>query len=374
MVRFYGLFVPLLASAAQLFAGPRTPIYTEIGVPFTQSAHLSVTVPPPELRPSMRRSIARLCSVCCLVAVAAACSSISVNSVAAAAPRDFAPGVVTTIPPDFEPEETVSTHDLVEIRANPDSKWQPELMTASRTLYGMSEGVKFRRDVSCLEFSFKPLRLIQVDVPGPNGQMERKLVWYMVYAVRNAGEAMRPSVKDDVVATAEMVPAGPVQFVPSFVLEAHDLTADGQPVQKAYLDRVIPAALRAIQAREARGRKLLDSTQMAEQILEPGDGRADNRVWGVAMWTDVDPRIDFFSVFVGGLTNAYRWEDPAGAYAAGDAPGKGRTFNRKTLQLNFWRPGDEHLQDEKEIRFGVARGKGDLYDVSEGVAYRWVYR
>jgi hypothetical protein len=49
-------------------------------------------------------------------------------------------------------------------------------------------------------------------------------------------------------------------------------------------------------------------------------------------------------------------------------------FERKTLQLNFWRPGDEYLQDEREIRFGVARGKGDLYDVSEGVAYRWVYR
>ena len=113
---------------------------------------------------------------------------------------------------------------------------------------------------------------------------------------------------------------------------------------------------------------------MAEQILPPGTGREDNRVWGVATWTDVDPRIDFFSVYVGGLTNAYRWEDPAGAYKAGDPPGTGRQFTRKTLQLNFWRPGDEHLQDEKEIRFGVARGKGELYDVSEGVAYRWVYR
>jgi hypothetical protein len=282
---------------------------------------------------------------------------------------------MTTIPPHFEPGETVSTHDLVEIRANADAQWQPELMTDSRTLYGMAEGVKFRRDVSCLEFSFKPLRMIRVDVPGPDGALERKLVWYMVYSVRNTGDVMKPVEGDDGVFTTKVSQeGGPLRFVPSFVLAAHDLTAGGKPIEKEYLDRVIPAAMSAIRARETRGQSLLNSAEMAQQELQPGDGRADNRVWGVATWTDVDPRIDFFSVYVGGLSNAYRWEDPAGAFKAGDAPGTGREFTRKTLQLNFWRPGDEHLQDEREIRFGVARGKGGLYDVTEGVAYRWVYR
>ena len=88
----------------------------------------------------------------------------------------------------------------------------------------------------------------------------------------------------------------------------------------------------------------------------------------------MDPRIDFFSVFVGGLTNAYRWVDPPGAYVAGDPPGKGRQFLRKTLQLNFWRPGDQYQQNEREIRWGVPPGKAFLYDVPEGVAYTWVYR
>ncbi len=291
-----------------------------------------------------------------------------------AAQRDFAAGVVTTIAPNFEPEETVSTHDLVEIRANADAKWQPELMTDSRTLYGMAEGVKFRRDVSCLEFAFKPLRMIHVEVPGADGKLERKLVWYLVYSVRNTGETMTPVEGQGGVFSTATGKGGPVRFIPSFVLESHDLTAEGKPIQKSYLDRIIPAAMSAIRARETRGQTLLNSAEMAEQVLEPGDGRADNRVWGVATWTDVDPRIDFFSVYVGGLSNAYRWDDPAGAYKAGDSPGAGRTFTRKTLQLNFWRPGDEHLQQEQEVRFGVARGKGDLYDVSEGVAYRWVYR
>ena len=318
-------------------------------------------------------SVAKPCSVCCLAALALVSVALAGASGQA---REFAPGVVTTIPPDFEPEEAVSTHDLVEIRANAAAKWRPELLTDSRTLYGMAEGVKFRRDVSCLEFAFKPLRMIHVDVPGPDGKVERKLVWYLVYSIRNTGNVLKPveSANEGGVYATEIGKGGPVRFIPSFVLESRDLTADGQPIDKAYLDRVMPAADAAIQAREARDRTLLNSAQMAEQILPPSDGRADNRVWGVATWTDVDPRIDFFSVYVGGLTNAYRWADPAGAYQAGDPPGTGRQFTRKTLQLNFWRPGDEHLEDEKEIRFGVARGKGDLYDVSEGVAYRWVYR
>jgi hypothetical protein len=319
----------------------------------------------------MRQLALSVYSGCCLVAlgVLGTCAGE-----AAAQAREFAPGVVTTIPPDLEPEETVSTHDLVEIRANPEVRWQPEFATDSRTLYGMSEGVKFRRDVWCLEFSFKPLRMIYVDMSQPDGTLQRKLVWYMVYAVRNTGQTLRPVVQPDGVVTAEPGKGGPVRFIPSFVLESHDLTAAGEPIQKSYLDRVIPAAFAAIHAREARDRTLLNSVEMAEQLIPVSDGREDKSVWGVATWTDVDPRIDFFSVYVGELTNAYRWVDPAGAYRPGNPPGTGRQFARKTLQLNFWRPGDEFKQNEKEIRFGVALGKGDLYDVSEGVAYRWVYR
>lgn len=322
----------------------------------------------------MSLSLVKLCSLCSLAAVALSGLGLLATDVAAQARREFAPGVVTTIAPDFEPEETVSTHDLVEIHANPEAKWQPELMTDSRTLQGMAEGVKFRRDVTCLEFAFKPLRMIHVDVPGPAGTLERKLVWYLVYSVRNTGETLKPVEEPGGVFTTEKGKGGPLRFVPHFVLESHDLTADGQPIDKSYLDQVIPGAMAAIRARETRGQSLLNSAEMAQQILEPSDGRTDNRVWGVATWTDVDPRIDFFSVFVSGLSNAYQWEDPAGAYQAGNPPGTGRTFKRKTLQLNFWRPGDEHIQDEREVRFGVARGKGDLYDVSEGVAYVWVYR
>jgi hypothetical protein len=308
------------------------------------------------------------------LAIEAWWSASAQGQTTASAPAPFAPGVVTTIPPDFNPDETVSTHDLVEIRANPDAPWNPELLTASRTLYALSANAKFRRDVWCLEFSFKPLRMIHVDVPRPTGKMERKLIWYLVYAVRNTGQSLTPAEQADGTYSTVSGQGGPVQFLPSFVLEAQDRDAAGGRLYKAYLDRIIPAAMPAIHDREARNRTLLNSAQMADEMIPLSADQSDGRVWGVATWEDVDPRIDFFSVYVGGLTNAYRWIDPPGEYQPGQPPGTGRRFVRKTLQLNFWRPGDEHFQDEGEIRYGVPRGKSGLYDVGPGVAYRGVYR
>jgi hypothetical protein len=84
----------------------------------------------------------------------------------------------------------------------------------------------------------------------------------------------------------------------------------------------------------------------------------------VATWEDVDPESDFFSIYVQGLTNAYRWEDTAGAVQAGSPPGTGKKFVQRTLKLNFWRPGDEFDLNEREIRYG-APGEVD---------YEWVWR
>ncbi len=82
------------------------------------------------------------------------------------------------------------------------------------------------------------------------------------------------------------------------------------------------------------------------------------------MWEDLDPRIDFFSIYVQGLTNAYRWKDEPGKFQKGSDLGTGRVLSRKTLKINFWRAGDEYYEKEKEIRLG-APGEVD---------YEWVYR
>lgn len=288
--------------------------------------------------------------------------------------KQFASGVLTIIPPDVQESETDSVHDLVEIRANKNLAWQPSSKSKSRTLFEMAHNAHFRSSTWCLEFTFKPLRMLEIDVPQRSGKMQRKLIWYLVYRVRNTGVGLAPQQQAD--GTFAAVPSSQkqVRFIPHLVLVSLDRDRSGERVRKAYLDRIIPTALGPIERRELPGGKLLDSVQMAEHLLPLETGRAEQGIWGVATWEDVDPQIDYFSVFVGGLSRALQWHDPPGAYQIGDLPGKGRKFLRKTLQLNFWRPGDALAENEREIRYGTQPGQGRLYDCDEGVAYRWVYR
>ena len=118
---------------------------------------------------------------------------------------------------------------------------------------------------------------------------------------------------------------------------------------------------------------------MAGEIPPPPKGR-DATVWGVATWEDIDPATDYFSIYVQGLTNAYRYED--GEYKKGDAPGTGRKFTKKTLQLNFWRPGDTVDPHEEEIRYGcrIDPDQADQqaifteYGIDKPLDHIWLYR
>jgi hypothetical protein len=82
------------------------------------------------------------------------------------------------------------------------------------------------------------------------------------------------------------------------------------------------------------------------------------------------------------LTNAYRFEDPSGAYKPGDPPGTGRRLLKKTLQLNFWRPGDTVDPHEEEIQFGCRLDPDPAeqqkilaqYGIDKPVDHTWVYR
>ena len=69
-------------------------------------------------------------------------------------------------------------------------------------------------------------------------------------------------------------------------------------------------------------------------------------------------------MYITGLTNAYRWTDDASAVTVDSPLRTGRKFQRKVLKLNFWRPGDEYYENEREIRYGVP-GEVD---------YEWIYR
>jgi len=252
--------------------------------------------------------------------------------------RKLAPGVMKTIEPEPLVEETVSRHDLVEVLAeDPD--------------FTLAKDVVFRRDIWALRFSFKPVRMIWVDIPQPGDKMGRELVWYMVYSVTNSHPVLHPVLGGDGKYTVERV-SKPLRFIPQFLLQ-------DQEEEKVYSSQLIPVAMGAIRMREDPRRRLLNTVEMAEKQIAPGE-----TVWGVVTWKGVDPKIDLFSVYVIGLTNAYRWKDTPGEYKPGDPIGTGRRLQWKTLKLNFWRPGDEYYQHEGEIRYGQPGG----------VDYEWVYR
>jgi hypothetical protein len=85
---------------------------------------------------------------------------------------------------------------------------------------------------------------------------------------------------------------------------------------------------------------------------------------------------------VQGLTNAYKAEDAAGAFTKDSPPGTGRKILKKTLQLNFWRPGDTIDPSEEEIRYGCRIDPDPAeqqkiykeFGIDKPIDYQWVYR
>ena len=129
-----------------------------------------------------------------VIALLAVLASGGVALGQAAPPRQFAQGVLTTIPPAPEAEELFSGPvPLIEIPVSLDGvDYEPQIAAKSTTVLERSKNVTLRRTIWNLEFSFKPMRMIYVDVPQSTGRMQRKLVWYMVYRVRNLGGHMMP--------------------------------------------------------------------------------------------------------------------------------------------------------------------------------------
>ena len=309
--------------------------------------------------------------------------------------RVFAPGVITVIPPEHEISETFAGPQpfLEIVKGSKAEDWTPNYTPKTETLLEKAQNVTFRRPIWHLEFAFKPLRRVYVDIPLPAGRMQRKLIWYMVYRVKNTGGDWKPQEKD-----LDLEREAREEFKPKFVeverantekLRFHPQFAfrgqvqEGQNyVTKEYLDRIIPAANEIISERERVGVTLYNTVEMSAQPIELSTEKVDRSVWGVVTWEDIDPRIDYFSLFVGGLTNAYKFKDYPDQFSANSAPTSARRFAYKTLQLNFWRAGDSVLEHEEEVRFGAridpdpAKQAAILkhYSISKPLDYLWLYR
>jgi transposase-like protein len=260
--------------------------------------------------------------------------------------KSLAPDALLVIPPAMESGETfLGPIDLPLVIQSPELKWEPNEAPVSETLVERASGVMLNVPIHCLEFAFKPVRTIEVNLPTSEG-VKKSLVWYLVYRVRYSGDDLRPAVEKggdgdqystDLYGTPEPVSVTWVRFMPTLTLRTKG------KVQQTFLDEIIPEALVAIEAQEQIGQTLHDSISIQREKIALSAPYADQSTWGVAMWTGVSPETDFLSIEVQGLTNAQKViQDGLEFY-----------YPQKTLVLNFFRPGDAIEVAQDRIRFGI---------------------
>ncbi|MCA9051661.1 MAG: hypothetical protein KDA89_23145 [Planctomycetaceae bacterium] len=225
------------------------------------------------------------------------------------------------------------------------------------------------------EVQYKPVRYVRMEVTDPvTGETKPELVWYMVYRVipRDYTELAGDS-RDELLRKLDDPNRQPVNNVdevvglpllrPRFVLHIDD---SGE--EKDYADEVNRQIQQKVFLREFReraaGLTLVNSVEAIQEVGEPvsvlDDDQLRSAVYGVAVWRNVDPKTDYFSVMMSGFTNAYR--------ISRDAAGE-MLVEEKVVVQRFGRPGDEFLQDESEFRFIDSAGirpNGDLVLEIEG--------
>ncbi len=268
--------------------------------------------------------------------------------------RDLAPGVLKTVPLELSASDTNTIRiPLPDLNA---ADYAPNTFNKAKTLFGSTREIVLYRDVWAYEFSHIGLRQGEFDVPRPDGTVARTNVWYLIYRVRNVGKTISyETVVDEVVKIDEqrIVYDGEAidqttmygRFLPVFELVSWVQNPETREYdRREQADELFPTVTTQIQLEEDANRDLLDSVQMSRIQLPLAQGEHADGVWGVAIWTGVDPRADYISVRIKGLTNAYRIVN----HFDGD-----KSFQTRELQLNFYRPGDTVNQDKDRIFPGI---------------------
>lgn len=216
------------------------------------------------------------------------------------------------------------------------------------TLPAIASGEELSRqpELWIMEVHFRPLRQILVDLTDPvTGKKSPRYVWYLPYRAINRKLANRA------VANAPVneldAPVIPPQFIPVFTI----MTTDDPEPYKVYPDQVLPEAIAAINQREKTSYK---STVSVIRDLPPATapGAPDQVViQGVATWVGLDPKADFYTVFLTGFSNGF---------VKGTGPGGAEVIQWKTIRMKYWRPGDELYQREPEIQLDLDDRKQQL--------------
>ena len=274
------------------------------------------------------------------------------NKLEAQRPKKLAPGVLKIIPANIDPRDSYSIP--LPLEGLESEAYTPNYAPVLDTLHGQSKNVVFFRDVFQYEYGFTGLRQIRLNLVSTTGSLAKENVWYMVFRIRNTGknisyekvqedqrfEHMKNQIKlnqDDFEIKSK--------FIPHFYLNGWVKKPGSDEYEEvSYRDQIDPESLRLIRQAEDRNRFLLDKVEMMNARIPRVKTAADDGIWGVAIWRDVDPKIDFVNVNISGLTNAYRIETTADG---------SRKFNHRNLQLNFWRPGDTVRQAEDQVAYGI---------------------
>lgn len=197
-----------------------------------------------------------------------------------------------------------------------------------------------------LDATFKPMRMVRMDLTNPKtGKKEKTLVWYIVYKCVLRPIERRDDTDEFTPENEKVPPPGPALFVPEVTLITND---NGQ--QKIYPNQILPEAEKIINQRERRQFKNAVDIIGELPAETPKNAKDENAIYGVCVWTGIDPNTDYFTLLFSGLSNGYKnVEGP-----------DGKTITlRKVLVQQYWRPGDEFGQQEQEFR-----PKGNPY---------WVY-
>ena len=132
------------------------------------------------------------------------------------------------------------------------------------------------------------------------------------------------------------------------MFETHEALSrdEGLLEHQDHLDRIVSTAIGPISRREKIPYDMLhDSVSISEHPIAAGEER-----WGVAIWEDIDPRIDFFTVFIYGLTNSLRWEHEAEFETDLEHDPEYERRELECLRLDFYHPGDADHDDFEEVR------------------------
>jgi len=168
-----------------------------------------------------------------------------------------------------------------------------------------------KQGIWVLDFTFKPLRIVTVDIPGKGPRQ----IHYLYYKVMNRT-------------------GKPRMFVPQFIV----VNEDGQRFE----DEVVPHAIPVIQKREDPSIPVLGAVDVIGMLPPSTRPNIDDAVYGVACWDRWDRKSDRFSIYVRGLSDGYKEFPPE----SGGKP----VARYKTLKIDFIRRGDEHNLSEKEIQ------------------------